>query len=73
MQQAISQNSKQNTPNNQDLENPYVRFMFSIKSPETKKRYRNRLKTFLDYIQVPEDDIEERLGIFYKKAKENPQ
>ncbi len=47
--------------------------MYSIKSPETKKRYPNRLKTFLDYIQVPEDNIEERLISFYKKARENPQ
>ncbi|HEY6536450.1 MAG TPA: hypothetical protein VIY08_11740 [Candidatus Nitrosocosmicus sp.] len=47
--------------------------MYSIKSPETKKRYPNRLKAFLDYTQVPEDSIEERLIIFYNKAKENPQ
>ncbi len=73
MQQPVSQNSQQHSQNNHDFQNPYVRFMYSIKSPETKKRYPNRFKTFLDYIQVSGDNIEERLISFYKKAKENPQ
>ncbi|HEY6536981.1 MAG TPA: hypothetical protein VIY08_14485 [Candidatus Nitrosocosmicus sp.] len=73
MQQTTSQNPQQSPQNNHDFQNPYIRFMYSIKSPETKKRYPNRLKTFLDYIQIPGKDIEERLVNLYNKAKENPQ
>jgi hypothetical protein len=45
--------------------------MYAIKSPETKKRYPDRFKTFLDYIQIPGTDIEERLINFYNQAKQN--
>ena len=47
--------------------------MYSIKSPETKKRYPDRFKAFLDYIEVPGTKIEERLNNFYKEAKQSPQ
>ena len=46
----------------QNFQNPYFRFMYSIKSPETKKRYPDRFKAFLDYIQIPGINIEERLN-----------
>ena len=45
--------------------------MYAIKSPETKKRYPDRFKAFLDYIQIPGNDIEERLVDFYNQAKQN--
>lgn len=45
--------------------------MYAIKSPETKKRYPDRFKTFLDYIQIPGTGIEERLVNFYNEAKQN--
>ncbi len=45
--------------------------MYAIKSPETKKRYPDRFKAFLDYIQIPGKNIEERLVNFYNKAKQN--
>jgi hypothetical protein len=45
--------------------------MYAIKSPETKKRYPDRFKTFLDYIQIPRTDIEVRLINFYNQAKQN--
>ncbi|MDQ6724110.1 MAG: hypothetical protein M3Z01_07590 [Thermoproteota archaeon] len=47
--------------------------MYSIKSPETKKRYPNRFKAFLDYIEMPGSDIEERLINFYNESKQNSQ
>lgn len=45
--------------------------MYAIESPETKKRYPDRFKTFLDYIQIPGTGIEERLVNFYNEAKQN--
>jgi hypothetical protein len=47
--------------------------MYAIKSPETKKRYSDRFKAFLDYIGIPGAYIEERLSHFYNEAKQNPQ
>jgi hypothetical protein len=43
--------------------------MYSIHSPETQKRYPDRIKAFLDFIQTPGIDIEERLLNFYNQAK----
>jgi hypothetical protein len=45
--------------------------MYAIKSPETKKRYPDRFKAFLDYIQISVKDIEERRVNFYNAAKQN--
>jgi hypothetical protein len=56
---------------NHNFQNSYFRFMYAIKSPETKKRYPDRFKAFLDYIQIPGNDIEERLVDFYNEAKQN--
>jgi len=45
--------------------------MYAIKSPETKKRYPDRFKAFLDFIQNPGTNIEQRLVNFYNPAKQN--
>ena len=47
--------------------------MYSIHSPETQKRYPDRFKAFLDFIQTPGTNIEERLLNFNDKAKQDPQ
>jgi integrase len=56
---------------NHNFQNSYFRFMYAIKSPETKKRYPDRFKAFLDYIQISVKDIEERRVNFYNAAKQN--
>jgi hypothetical protein len=56
---------------NHNFQNLYFRFMYSIKSPETKKRYPDRFKAFLDYIKIPRLEIEERLVNFYNQANQN--
>jgi integrase len=56
---------------NHNFQNPYFRFMYAIKSPETKKRHPDRFKAFLDYIQISVKDIEERRVNFYNAAKQN--
>jgi hypothetical protein len=70
MQLPVSQTQQQH---NQNFQNPYFRFIYSIKSPETKKRYPDRFKAFLDYCEIPGLEIEERLVNFCNKAKQNPQ
>ena len=58
---------------NHDFQNPYFGFMYVIKTPETKKRYPDRFKAFLDYEEIPGTTTEERLLRFYEQAKQNPQ
>ena len=50
---------------------PYSKFIYAIESPETKKRYPQRFKTFLDYLRIPGDTIEDRINIFYENAIQN--
>ncbi|TVP40802.1 hypothetical protein [Candidatus Nitrosocosmicus arcticus] len=47
--------------------------MYSIKSPQTKKRYPDRFRTFLDFAEIEGLGIEERLINLYNIAKEKPQ
>jgi len=47
--------------------------MYAIKSPETKKRYPDRFKAFLDYVGISGINIEERLINFYNKVIQNTQ
>ncbi len=54
-----------------DFQNPYVRFIYAIKSPETRKRYPKRFKAFLDYVEIPGEEIEEILINFYDRAKQD--
>ena len=54
--QQQEQEQQYNTNNN--FQNQYFRFIYSIHSEETKKRYPDRFKTFLDYLQVPGRNIE---------------
>jgi len=70
--QQQEQNQEQQYSTNNNFQNPYFRFIYSIHSEETKKRYPDRFKTFLDYLQVPGRNIEERLLNFYNQTKQNP-
>jgi hypothetical protein len=56
-----------------NFQNSYFRFLDSIPSKQTNKRYPDRFKTFLDYLQIPGSNIEERLLNFHNQAKQNPQ
>ena len=68
-QQQQSLKDNDNSSNKNNYQTPYSRFMYSIHSPETQKRYPDRFKAFLDFIQTPGIDIEERLLNFYNQAK----
>jgi len=68
LKQVQQEQQRQYSINN-NFQNPYFRFLYSIHSEETKKRYPDRFKTFLDYLQVPGRNIEERLLNFHNQAK----
>lgn len=53
----------------QIIQSPYSRFLYALNSPETKKRYTKRFEVFLDFIDIEGATIEERLYIFYQRAK----
>jgi hypothetical protein len=69
--QQQKQEQRNTTTNN--FQNSYFRFLYSIPSKQTKKRYPDRFKTFVDYIQIPGSNIEERLLNFHNQTKQNPQ
>ena len=64
-QQQQSLKNKDNSSNINNYQTPYPRFMYSIHSPETQKRYPDVFKAFLDFIQTSGTNIEERLLNFY--------
>ena len=68
-----SQIQCQNHHQRSNRQNPYTRFIYAIRSPETKKRYPKRIQAFLDHIGLDGKEIEDRLLDFYKLAKGNPQ
>jgi integrase len=47
--------------------------MYSIKSTQTRKRYPDRFRSFLDFAEIGGEVIEQRLLNFYNVAKANPQ
>jgi hypothetical protein len=51
-----------------NFSSPYVRFIYAINSLETKKRYSQRFKTFLDFVEIRGSNIEIRINSLYHQA-----
>ncbi len=51
---------------------PYLLFINSVRSEQTKRKYQGRLNTFFDFIALPNVTQAERCNIFIDKSKENP-
>ena len=66
--QSISLVEKQN-----NFLDPYGRFMYAIRSPQTKKRYPQRFIAFLDYVEITGVDIHTRINNFYERGKDDHQ
>ncbi len=66
--QSISLVEKQN-----NFLDPYGRFMYAIRSPQTKKRYPQRFIAFLDYVEITGLDIHTRINNFYERGKDDHQ
>ncbi|HXS60523.1 MAG TPA: hypothetical protein VN703_06905 [Candidatus Sulfopaludibacter sp.] len=52
---------------------PYIRFLYALKAPESKRQYPRRLEVFLNFINIPGSTLEERLYNFYKSSKSNTE
>lgn len=50
---------------------PYTRFIYAIKSDETKRKYVKRLELFLDYNKFAGKSIDEKANSFFKFSKEH--
>ena len=61
----LRQNQKKGT------HNPYNRFMYGLKSPESKRQYPKRFGVFLDFIGIKDQSFEDRLYDLYIQSKQN--
>jgi len=50
---------------------PFLLFINSIRSNQTKQKYQSRLTTFFNFIALPNATLDERCKIFIDKSKEN--
>lgn len=55
------------------LLNPYKRFLYALKAPETKRQYPKRLEVFLNFIGISQGTTEEKLLNFYKQSKSDTE
>jgi integrase len=53
--------------------NPYNRFLYALKAPESKRQYPRRLEVFLNFINVAGSTLEERLYNFHQASKSNTE
>ena len=53
-------------PSQPIIQSPYSRFLYALKSPETKRKYSKRFEVFLTFVDIDGPTMEERLYIFYK-------
>ena len=52
--------------------NPWSIFLYGIKAPMTREKYRGRLAKFFDFIGVTEGTIEERAKAFTERGERQP-
>jgi integrase len=50
---------------------PYLLFINSIRSPQTREKYQGRLNKFFDFIELPRLGLESRCKTFVSNCKEN--
>jgi len=49
--------------------NPYNRFLYALKAPESKRQYPRRLWVFLNFMNIRGSTLEERLYNFHNVSK----
>ncbi|HXS60145.1 MAG TPA: hypothetical protein VN703_04975 [Candidatus Sulfopaludibacter sp.] len=49
--------------------NPYNRFLYALKVPESKRQYPRRLGVFLNFMNIRGSTLEERLYNFHNVSK----
>ncbi len=49
---------------------PYLKFIYALRAPESKRQYPKRLQIFLDYLKINGLTIEEKSNLFYRQIEE---
>ena len=49
-----------------------TRFMYALKSPETRRQYPRRLKVFLDFLNADGISLDEQALQFLSKVRDDP-
>ncbi len=50
---------------------PYLKFMYALNAPESKRQYPRRLQVFLDHLQIDQLTIEEKTNMLYDLITKN--
>ena len=53
--------------------NHMTRFMYALKSPETRRQYHRRLKVFLDFLDPQYTSLDEQATQFLYKVTQDPR
>jgi hypothetical protein len=51
--------------------NPYNRFLYALKAPESKRQYPKRLEVFLNFVNMTGSNLDEKLYNLYHTSKSN--
>ena len=55
------------------MTDPWSLFLYGMKAPMTREKYRGRLAKFSDFIGLTEDTTEERANTFTEKGKKDSE
>ena len=50
---------------------PYLKFMYGLNAPESKRQYPRRLEVFLDYLQIEQLTVKEKTNRLYDLITKN--
>jgi hypothetical protein len=71
----VKQNKLEINPNEPEILDPWSLYIYAMKAPMTRDRYKTRLAKFFDFIGLEVDLKKERLDyrarVFAKKGREN--
>jgi hypothetical protein len=64
--------TEEGASSSQTMMDPWSIFLYGMKAPMTREKYRGRLATFFDFIGFIEGTMEERAKTFTERGKEQP-
>ncbi|HJT49023.1 MAG TPA: hypothetical protein VJ729_12650 [Nitrososphaeraceae archaeon] len=69
----MKQNKLEINPNEPEILDPWSLYIYAMKAPMTRDRYKTRLAKFFDFIglELGVKEIGQRAGVFAKRGKEN--
>jgi hypothetical protein len=64
---------EETTTSSTTMMDPWSLFLYGMKAPMTREKYRGRVTKFFDFIGFTEGTIEERAKIFTERGKKRPE